>query len=811
MNRILIAVLMVVPLALDAQWTRSYPEVEGYDHQIYLEGYELPVMTGGPMDPAPSPDGAQLAFAAKGWLWLLDRESGVARRITESGGMDSRPEWSPDGDSLVFVRDLRSHFAIVMLRLGSGEETTLVDVEAINLDPVFGPEGREVFYASSESGPFELWRVAVDSLERQRLSHSDQVQRRTTKRRPQVIDPDSLLVYLYKQNYYDAVELLNTRTGARTTLTEDWITTQSDLSLSPDGRYLAYTWPNDDDGHDLRLMALADTTTSVLLTRGNGLPLAPQFSYDGQWVYFAEADDDERMGLRRINVAGGNVESIEISAWDWAAPTGTITIHSEVDRESPPVRMSVEDASGHPIVPDSGIVHFEGQHKRVFFYSEGTVRLTAPEGRVRISAVHGIETPVAAVEATISRRSDADVTVELERVWNPGENGWFAGENHFHLNYGGHLRLDPADILPELKGEAMDLGYVLVANLQNRFLQPELINWRYSDGPIIEFGQEVRAHVHGHLGLIGIDQAFWPWVWGPLYQVYGSDDRLNADALRFTRDLGGLGGYVHPVAVQDPFAEGRLGSSPGTLVADAVLGETDIIELACLWTDAVGTAELWHAVLNLGIPLAASAGSDVMNNLYRTMAIGATRVYVRPEGEFTTKSYLESLKAGRSFVTTGPLLEFEAGGQGPGGVIESPGEGVNWSLAVHSALPFDSVQIFVNGEVVDEFDGLETAGTRRYRGSVAVPGGGWITARVLGGNPGWPVLDSYLFAESSPVWFYAVGSTDPEAEKRAAGQLLRELDAQEEALTSAYGNAAAPRLRAHFSRARARLTSAARR
>ena len=93
----LIVLLALLPLSLPAQWTNQYPAAEGFYHQIYLEGFELPIMNSGPTDPAPSPDGKQIAFAAKGWLWLMDIDTGKARRITASGGMDSRPQWSADG------------------------------------------------------------------------------------------------------------------------------------------------------------------------------------------------------------------------------------------------------------------------------------------------------------------------------------------------------------------------------------------------------------------------------------------------------------------------------------------------------------------------------------------------------------------------------------------------------------------------------------------------------------------------------------------------------------------------------------------
>jgi TolB protein len=191
-----------------------------------------------------------------------------------------------------------------------------------------------------------------------------------------------------------------------------------------------------------------------------------------------------------------------------------------------------------------------------------------------------------------------------------------------------------ANAVPDLEGEGMDVAFPLLANLHNRFLEQDLRHWRRDQGPLIEFGQEVRSHFLGHLGLIGVDRLFWPWVWGPGYQVYGTDDRLNAEALRHARAQGGLGGYVHPVAKRDPFTEEDISSIPKSLVADAVLGEVDLIELGCLWTDEIGTAALWHNLLNVGVVVAASAGSDVMNDFYRTMPIGAKRVYVKPDGGF---------------------------------------------------------------------------------------------------------------------------------------------------------------------------------
>jgi TolB protein len=473
------------------------------------------------------------------------------------------------------------------------------------------------------------------------------------------------------------------------------------------------------------------------------------------------------------------------------------------------------------VLPVFGAVHSEGQHGRVFFYSNGFIELIAPGGPVTISVVHGFETAELVQEVVVRAKATTQVDLALERIWDASENGWFSGDNHFHLNYGGTYRLTPGDLVLPMQGEALDIAYPLLANLHNRFLEQELWGWSSVGGPIIQFGQEVRSHFLGHVELIGADALFWPWVWGPGYQVYGDDDRTNAEALRFARENGGLGGYVHPVAVTDPFTPETYGQVPIGFVADAVLGEVDLIEVACLWTDNVGTAALWHSVLNLGIPLAASAGSDVMMDYYRTMAVGATRVYVKPEGEFNTSSYLEALKNGRSFVSNGPMLEFLVDGNEPGGVV-SPGQTeapvvptetpeveikvqVDWTLNVHSPLPFDSVEIIVNGELVETQLGSPAAGSNRYSGSLEIPEGGWVTARVLGPDGGWPSMDSYLYAETSPVWFGRVGSTDPEAARRAAQTLLSVLDVAEERLIAGYGNTPIPNLLGHFQQARIRL------
>lgn len=794
---ILISLVFILPAS--AQWTNRYPKVQDHGHHVYLEGFELPILTSGPMDPAPAPLNNQLAFAAKGWLWLLDLQTMAAKRITSSPGMDSRPEWSSDGKKLVFIRDDGSDTHIVVLDLITNNETVLIDEPAIDLDPFFSPDRELVYYASAVNGSIDLWSINLSTGERQPITDDRGVQRR-----PVAHPGGSQLIYLNKIGSYNSVVLLDLESGTERTLVEDRLTSQADMTLNNDGTLMAYTWPYD-GGYEIRLLTLDVPNSSLRLTVSEGMPLAPAFSGDGRWIYYAEAGENERTELKRISVNGGNPEIMEISSWDWDAPKGKIKIITKVDGVTQPVRLNVTDATGHPVIPDEGAVRSDGQNGMVFFYSNGEIILEAPEGAVEITAVQGFLTEATVQKTQVRSGTTEAITIELERIWHPNASGWYSGDNHFHLNYGGTYQLDPEDIMLDMKGEGLDVAFPLLANLHNRFLQQELWGWKNEGLPMIRIGQEVRSHFLGHLSLIGTTELYWPWIWGPFYEVYGKDDRTNAAPLRFARSQGGLGGYVHPVRPQNPFSEEGAQSVPVSLVADCVLGEVDLIEVGCLWTDELGTGSMWHQILNIGVPLAASSGSDVMNDYYRTMAVGAARVFVKPKGELTEESYLDALKNGQSFVSNGPMLEFLAGDKGPGEVIETDSRSFNWSLSVHSALPYDKVEIYINGAVVWAKEVNVDAGSHNYKGSLKVPVGGWVTARVHGGAVKWPFMDSYPFAEASPVWFGEVGSTDPQVAKVAAAKLLKVLKVSRESLIQGYGETPIPNLISQFDRAEDRL------
>ena len=790
--------------AMHAQWNNRYPLVAGLSHHVYLEGYELPTLTNGPMDPAPAPDGRRMAFASRGWLWVFDPATGTATRVTHGSGMDSRPTWSPDGSRIAFVRDDGSMLSIVMVDVATRSESRLVTDSAIVLDPAFAVDGTSLFYSSAALGDLDVWRLDLATRTKTRITTT----RGTNELQPMPTPDGKALIYLAKtRGGADQVRRRALENDDDQPLASGSILSMMRGSVSPDGRMLALSWPTQ-EGYELRIGSTEKAGEAIEVLRDPHLvPLAPAFSRDGNTIWFSAADDQQRMQLHRIATSGGESQRVSVKTWDWGAPTATLRVITRLSTAASPVsaRLALVTGEGHPVVPDSGQVRFDGQNGIAFFYSTGVATVTVPAGDIDIAAVQGLATPTAKQRVHLAPGETRTVAVTLTKVWDARANGWLSGEHHFHLNYGGPYHLEPSTLIPMGLAEDLDVLTPMLANLSQRFEDQPLFNYRRTTAkPWIVWSQEVRAHFFGHVGLINTDGLFWPWIWGPGYDVRARDDRPNAEPLAFSREHGGISSYVHPVPVASPFASAKsLRSIPLGFVADAVQGNIDAIELACLWSDERGTADLWYRVLNVGIPLAINAGTDVMNNLYHTMAIGTTRVYVHPDRPSDPASYFTALKAGRSVVSTGPMLDFRVGRAGPGQVVMRPAGRQAWQLDVHSAMPIDTIEIVVNGAVVERLSPFTAAGSRHYSGTVALPVGGWIAARVSGPpTRAWPGMSSYAYAHTAPVWIDRVGSTEPAVKLAAARDLLRALDVADDAVAIGYAGSEHPRLLAHYAAAR---------
>ena len=142
------------------------------------------------------------------------------------------------------------------------------------------------------------------------------------------------------------------------------------------------------------------------------------------------------------------------------------------------------------------------------------------------------------------------------------------------------------------------------------------------------------------------------------------------------------------------------------------------------------------------------------------------------------KNWIEAVRAGRTFVTSGPLLSFTVNDQDPGAALDlSSGSASVHVRAEASCLrPLERLEVIANGAVVAA---AEPTGERPLEPSleadVTLSRSGWLAARcVLPTRTASELQQTY--AHSSPVYVQVDGKP-PQAGLRRIAPFLAKLDA----------------------------------
>ncbi len=212
----------------------------------------------------------------------------------------------------------------------------------------------------------------------------------------------------------------------------------------------------------------------------------------------------------------------------------------------------------------------------------------------------------------------------------------------------------------------------------------------------------------------------------------------------------------------------------GEPLADLILGKVDAFEIAFFEDSPFDVLPLWYTLLNAGlhVPAVGAGGKD--NN---GKALGAMRTYARllPEQELTYAHWIEAVRAGRTFVTNGPLIRFTINGLEPGSTLPcEPGSRRQFHAEARSWLPFDQLVIICNGQVVASAPATGSPPCATLEGELPCSESGWLAA-LCHGSTAFPDRPAHerIFAHTSPFYLTVPGKPNPrgaEARKRLAGE-----------------------------------------
>ncbi|CAL67930.1 hypothetical protein GFO_2984 [Christiangramia forsetii KT0803] len=509
-----------------------------------------------------------------------------------------------------------------------------------------------------------------------------------------------------------------------------------------------------------------------------------------------------------ISTYGGSAEEVKISNWDLGEESGKLKVNlANAVGNKVTARVSIVREDGLPVASHEDATYFDPQTGRYYFYLKGESQFDLPVGKYTVTAVRGPMTPVVESTVLVNKDNISEVSLSLEPIWDAGAEGYVSADHHVHLNGDGHYRADHKDAIRAMEGEDLNLLAPMSWNRWERRIDEAIVGREtVVDGRIVTQGQEIRSHFHGHVSLLGVEEPYTPWFWGPNNPTLGDPNRSNGEVVEYAQNSGAFLTYVHPISNDsDPFENLQKNPIPLELVSDAVLGELIGLEMVCAWTSPLGNSELWYRLLNIGRPVAAMSGTDMWVDFHRTMAVGTGRNYVQLDEEnFTADAVLEAARAGRGFVTTGPALMFQVGeGARPGDVVSSGSQ--NWQATLVGTNDIDVVELVVNGVVVKKLTGIKAGETRQYKGNVNLPVGGWVSIRAYASElreDNWPTMHARPFAHSSPIWIESVGSTDAQARKKAALDLIQAIETAERKARAAYEDIKMPLMMSRFNEAR---------
>ena len=125
--------------------------------------------------PALSPDGSLVAFSWAGAaedgptdIYVKAVDSEALRRLTQTPAAETSPAWSPDGQRLAFVRD--GHAVVTMSQLGGAER----QISTSGTQVAWAGDSKSVLVRDrdGDTGPFGIYQVFLDTLERRRLTQA---------------------------------------------------------------------------------------------------------------------------------------------------------------------------------------------------------------------------------------------------------------------------------------------------------------------------------------------------------------------------------------------------------------------------------------------------------------------------------------------------------------------------------------------------------------------------------------------------------------------------------------------------------------
>ena len=396
-----------------------------------------------------------------------------------------------------------------------------------------------------------------------------------------------------------------------------------------------------------------------------------------------------------------------------------------------------------------------GANLQAIHLSRGSATFPVPTGEVQVFLARGHE--YIPVIDRLEIKPDTTLTREyvLTRQIDLPSQNWYGGDMHTHIS-----RWEPKDnhIWSYLL-QAEDLHAVnnmvfkaagIVEAPQYAYGSEGEHHTHHAGHHVIASGEEFRDDdLYGHMIAAGIQDIIEPISVG---HKLGRRENypLFSSVCDWTHEQGGIAGWAHGGTIIKLFE---------SLPVEAALGKLDFVEN--IQFNMFYGCVFWYRLLNCGIPLSCTGGSDVPFSASLLAPwypnLGLDRTYAQIEGDFTYSAWIEGIRRGQTFATNGPLLFLTVNGQPPGAQLNLNPSDDSVIVEARALCNYglDSLEIVQNGAVVKRVEGTGGQTEIACAERVTLNQSAWFAARTRGTVP----PDRYggiapwnLHAHTSPIY-----------------------------------------------------------
>ena len=347
------------------------------------DGIDITVSEGTNMAATLSPDKSTLAIALQGTIWTIPAEGGKAKSVTDEMGDSQEPDWSPDGEKIVFHSYRDGTYHIWTINKDGSDLTQLTSGVSDNREPDWSPDGKSIVFSSDRSGNYDIWQIDLNSRELKQLTTD-----KANDSNPAFSNSGTKIAFV-SQRTESGIYILENRTEKLTVpetmriAAPSWNIDDSKLS------YVAYSGKSmlfdDKNTSYIYLANLSDGSTEQISTGDEDLfPFRINWAADNKLIYTADGH------IRKRTIGQSAIETIPFEA--------TFTLNRKPYEKK---KYDFDNTDDHKALGiASPVVSYDG--KRIAFAAKGDIFIQEIDGKL--------------IQLT------NDSFVDLEPDWSPDGN-----------------------------------------------------------------------------------------------------------------------------------------------------------------------------------------------------------------------------------------------------------------------------------------------------------------------------------------------------------------------------------------------------